>query len=200
MTNETPTEAPKINYDFGAVAARLGQSEEGAKYVTGALDVLADKGLHLGKEARGFIEAAYASKEGIQKASTVYGQKFEEEKENLTPSQILAQYTGVLKGLEKAEKDKFEAIFADEETPLSKITKEYQHAAEVLQIEKANPNSKLINGDMVTRAKEIVEKYNPLLLTINSFEEFGLHEKHRGAAVEATRKRSMSGLAKRLTE
>ncbi|MBT4257832.1 hypothetical protein HOD88_01455 [archaeon] len=201
MAKKTQTqETPTTDYKYGMIAAKLASSQDGAKYVTGALDVLAKNGLHLGEEAQGFISGAYASQEGIKTAIGTYAGQFVEQRGKTTPSEFLAQYGGVLKGLEPEEKERIEAVFSDETTTIAKITAKYDEAMGVIQFAEGNPKSKLITQEQVVAATKTRDRYAPLVEAMDKVEQFGLHEAGRSAAVEASRKRSMGGLARTLLE
>ena len=58
-------------YVNGELAANMLRNRTDFKYVKGALDVLAND-LDLSEEAKGFIEGAYRSRQGIETASMVY--------------------------------------------------------------------------------------------------------------------------------
>ncbi|MBA7624318.1 hypothetical protein ES703_31725 [subsurface metagenome] len=182
-------------YQYAGLAASLATSKEGAKYVPGALQVLAgDKGLKLGEEALGFIRGTQASEEGIKTAINVYNKKFQEERGKYKPVDLAKWYGSVLSGLEYTEEAKISIALAKNNETLKDILEKVRKAEYILNY-KAQDD--LFTSEQRSEAKETMEEYNEVLNIMATLDNYKFEEL-RSDAVEATRKGSLEDLVKTL--
>lgn len=182
-------------YQYAGLAASLARSEEGAKYVSGALQVLAgDQGLKLGEEALGFIRGTQASEEGIKTAINVYNKKFQEERGKYKPVDLAKWYDSVLNGLEYTEKTKISIALGKNNETLKDILEKVRKAEYILNYKTQDD---LFTSEQRSEAKETMEKYNEVLNIMATLDNYKFEEL-RPDAVEATRKGSLEDLVKTL--
>jgi len=114
-------------YQYAGLASRLIGSEESARYVPGALEVLAGKGgLNLGEEALGFIRGTQASEKGIETAINVYHAKFEEERGKYNPGDLIQWYDSVLGDLNTEEKETIGRTLGEYKETIGEIKKKVE--------------------------------------------------------------------------
>ena len=182
-------------YQYAGLAASLAGSQEGAQYVSGALEVLAgDKGLKLGEEALGFIRGTQASEEGIKTAINVYNQKFQEERGKYKPIDLSKWYDSVLTDLEDTEKIKILTALEKHDETIKDISEKVRKAAYTIS-DKAPKD--MFTPEQKSEAKETIEKYSGVINIMATLDNYKF-EKLRIDAVEATRKRSLEDLVKNL--
>lgn len=179
-------------FAYGGFAGSILNSKESNQYVTGALDALAEK-LNLGEDSKGFIEGAYASKEGVQKAASVYSNIYQEKISESKGSDLVNWYTGSLQGLEDSEKSKIEGILtAHGNETLKEISAKIQNASYVLRAPEG-----MFDETKINEANETLGKYQNFLEIQNKLETFKMEE-FRPEAVIKSRQRSLKDLASRL--
>ena len=179
-------------FAYGGFAGSILNSKESNQYVTGALDALAEK-LNLGEDSKGFIEGAYASKEGVQKAASVYSNIYQEKISESKGSDLVNWYTGSLQGLEDSEKSKIEGILtAHGNETLKEISAKIQNASYVLRAPEG-----MFDETKINEANETLGKYQNFLEIQNKLETFKM-EDFRPEAVIKSRQRSLKDLASRL--
>lgn len=182
-------------YQYAGLAASLATSKEGAKYVPGALQVLAgDQGLKLGEEALGFIRGTNITKEGIKEAINVYYQKFQDERNKYKPVNLVDWYDSVLNGLEYTEKGKILIALGKNNETIGSISEKVREAMYTLS-DTAPKN--MFTSEQKSEAKETIEKYKDVLDIMETLDNYKFEEL-RSDAVEATRKRSLEDLVKTL--
>ena len=182
-------------YQYAGLAASLARSEEGAKYVSGALQVLAgDQGLKLGEEALGFIRGTQASEEGIKTAINVYNKKFQEERGKYKPVDLAKWYDSVLTGLEDTEKKKILVALKKHDETIGSISEKVREAMYTLS-DTAPKN--MFTSEQKSEAKETMEQYDGVINLMATLDNYKFEEL-RPDAIEATRKRSLEDLVKTL--
>lgn len=182
-------------YQYAGLAANLAGSREGAMYVPGALEVLAgEKGLKLGEEALGFIRGTLASKEGIQTAIKTYAEKFEEKRGEYKPADLTDWYDSVLTDLGEEEREKIEGALKEHDEPLKSINEKYERAS---YIASDDAPKGIFTPDQIADAKKTLKKYENLVTVLATLDNYKFEEL-RPDAVEATKKKNLEALAKKL--
>lgn len=176
-------------FQYGKLAGNL--IEENPAYAKGALDVLAGD-LGLTDEAKGFIEGAYTSEEGLKKAAEVYTNSFNEEFEKLKTSDAFSWYESTLSGLDDAERDKLKNAFTKEDVDFETINKEYQKAAFTIQAPEG-----MFDDAAKNAAKDTLKKYQETIQLKQAFDQYKF-ESLRDRAVKASGKREFKDLASKL--
>ena len=185
-------------YQYAGLAASLATSEESAKYIPGALEVLAGaKGLNLGEEALGFIRGTQASKEGIETAINVYNQKFQEERGKYKPIDLSKWYDSVLTNLKDTEKTKILTALEKYDETIKDIGKKVKLALRVVNSQEDDDLKDEYTPEQVSEAKDTLKKYQDVVSVMAALDNYKFEEL-RSDAVEATRKISLESLVKKL--
>lgn len=180
-------------YAKAALAAKMLEGREDVKFVKGALDAFAhDAGFS--DLAKGFIEGAYRSKEGIQMATKVYSEAQRKEMESVTGADLHTWYsTDVLSGLSPADAATFQAkLTAHGTETYGDITRAYRKAASI-----ANAPEGDYTAAEVSNARVTIDKYNAFMVAQSELQDFKL-ESLRASTLDFARKRHLKDLASRL--
>lgn len=198
MTNPIPDYSSFEKYMYGALAARLGSSEESSRYAPNALELLAgSKGLNLGEEAEGFIKGTRASEEGIKTAIGIYAGKFNEKREEYKPSDLVAWYSPLLADLDSGDKDKITGILGKHNESLKSINKKFKIALKIVKDSKDKDLKELYTTERISEAEETLKKYEKIMQTLNVLDNYKF-EGLRPDAVNEARKEDLKGLAPKL--
>ena len=197
MTNKTnekkeTTKSFNDKFAYGILAQRFLRNKETADYATGALDILAKEGLGLSEEAKGFIEGAYSSQEGIETASNIYAGNFANEMGKAKPSELTSWYNPVLSSIEDADKKTILSTLSKQTETVADIEKKYMEAQY-----KTNAPKGMFKDEEVTKAKDTLKNYNEFFQVKGTLDNFKF-ESLREKAVNATRDRKLTGLASKL--
>lgn len=176
-------------FQYGKLAGNL--MKENPAYAKGALDVLAGD-LGLTDAAKGFIEGAYASEDGLKVAANVYTKSFDEEFGKLKTSDAFSWYESTLGDLDASEKDKIKNAFTKEDVDLNTVQKEYQKAAFTLQAPEG-----MFDDAAKDAARDTLKKYQEIMALKESFDQYKF-ESLRERAVKASGKREFKDLASKL--
>ena len=191
MENKNQETPDFQRYQYGALAGDL--LEQGSKYVTGALEVLAgEKGLDLGEEAEGFIRGTQSSEEGVKTAIQIYNAKFQKKFGENDISSLGSWYDPVLRGLDKEGKDKILEVLGKHDISISGLREEITKAAYILKAPK-----ELFAEDKKDKAKEVLKRYQEVAQVLNTLDSYKM-ETLRPDAVNATRVTELKGLASKL--
>ncbi len=183
-------------YQYAGLASRLIGSEESARYVPGALEVLAGKGgLNLGEEALGFIRGTQASEKGIETAINVYHAKFEEERGKYNPGDLIQWYDSVLGDLNTEEKETIGRTLGEYKETIGEIKKKVEEFMYKLKAPEGIKDK--FTPEELSEAKEALKKYEKVLTVMEILDTYKFEEL-RPAAVNATRKIELKGLASKL--
>ncbi len=179
-------------YQHGALAAQL--LREKSPYTANALEVLAgERGLNLGEEAEGFVKGTYASQKGIETATKIYSDKFDEERGTYTPGEAARWYDPVLEGLEPEERASIVGILESKDETIADITKKVGDAAYVLQ----SPEG-MFTEDKLSEARSTIEKYQGVMKVMGDLDQYSI-ENLRPEATNEARLQNLKGLAAEIT-
>ena len=109
-------------FKYAGLAIHFLESGE-EKYVLGAMDALTED-LGLSDDAKGFIEGAYSSEQGIQTALQIYGKHYGESFNKLTGNEIAKHYESTLKDFDEQNAKKIKSLLEKQTNNLEKITEE----------------------------------------------------------------------------
>ena len=194
MTSETLSFE---QYQYGALAANLAQSNEG-EFASGALEVLAGaKGLNLGEEALGFIRGTQASEEGIKTAISTYNKQFQDERSKYKPADLADWYDSVLKGLKKEDKEEYLSTLGKHDETIKTIRKKVKIASRIVKAQEDDDIKGEYTPEQVSKAKETMDKYRNVFSVMAALDQYKFEEL-RPVAVEAARKKDLEALAKKL--
>jgi len=192
MTNQRPN--PE-KYQYAGLAKRL-FTEKDVRYVPGALEVLAGKdGLNLGEESLGFIRGTQASEEGIKTAINVYHAKFEEERGKYKPADLITWYNSVLSDLNPEERETIAKTLGEYKETIGEIKKKVEEFMYKLKAPEGIKDK--FTPEELSKAKEALKKYEKVLTVMEILDTYKFEEL-RPAAVNATRKIELKGLASKL--
>ncbi len=182
---------------YATLAAQLAQSEEGARYIPGALDSLAGpEGLDLGEDALGFIRGSQASEQGIKTAIETYHNLYNKKKsDQVVNTELLNYYQNaeVFNNLEDADRDKLVREFTRHQgLTFGQIEEQIKDA----QYKLSDPEN-YFTDDQKDGARQILEGYQKFI-AVEEMSERYLMESLRPDSVNATRVREMKNLADRL--
>ena len=185
-----------MKYRYGALAGRLAQSEESARYAPSALEMLAgSKGLNLGEEALEFHKSyGEQTPEQIQNSAKVYYQKFQEKRGEYKPVELASWYSDVLSSISPEDAKKITGKLAEYDETLASINEKYVAADHLLSGVKKGIK---YADDKIAEAKKIKEKYQVVLQIIGILDNYTF-EDLRTDAVKTARKTELEGLASRL--
>lgn len=180
-------------FAYGALAENMRNKRVDDKYVKGSLDALADN-LGFSDTAKGFIEGAYMSRQGLEMATTTYAQEHEKEMQTVTGTNLKDWYTGdVLDGLSDVDKASFNnALEKHGAETFGDISRQYRLAAT-----KVNAPEGDYTEAEVTAARDIIEKYQTFMIANNELQDFKL-EGIRANTLPFARKRHLKDLASKL--
>jgi hypothetical protein len=173
-------------YQYGALAGRLLQSEEGGAYIGGALEQLASD-LGIEKSAEGFIHGSMASERGLELAAGSYAGKYEKAIGELT-----------VKGLYDAYKEYFEGNLSNEEKEI--VKKKYDtndtNIGELKKkIAKLRHNEKSPDAKERENAKKELENYKDIISMFMIIQD-NLYKNLLPKAIERTNHARLKMLAK----
>lgn len=190
---ETRTSREHEKYWHARSAAVLAKRGE-MPYAKGALEALASSdGLNLGDEALGFIRGAQASEEGVKTAINVYEGLFEEKRGEVNVGDLVGEYDIILEGISDDDKAALTGYFTRHSgETLNQIKDKVKKASYIIQ----DPTG-TFTDDKKTEAREILEKYQGFLVTLDVLDNY-MVERLRADAVDAARKRDLEGLVERL--
>lgn len=182
-------------YQYAGLAASLAASRESAMYAPGALEVLAgERGLNLSEETLGFRKGTQASKEGIQTAIQTYAEMFEAKRGEYKPADLTDWYDSVLSDLGEEEREKIERALKEHDEPLKSINEKYERAS---YIASDDAPKGIFTPDQIADAKKTLKKYEDLVTVLAILDNYKFEEL-RPDAVEATKKKNLEALAKKL--
>ena len=187
-------------YQYAGLAGRLATSEDGARYVPGALETLVGpKGLGVGEDALGVMKAFRtfegddpASQRRIQEGIVAYAKRFEEKRAKYKPAELAGWYQPLIADLDKEDQDKILAALNEHDETLASIRDEYDKAAYIYKAPKG-----LFSPEQKAISKKIMEKYENVLLTMQTLDNYKF-ETLRGDAVDSARKTDLKNLASKL--
>ena len=125
-------------YQYGSLAGRLLQSEEGRAYVNGALEQYAsERGIE--ESAEGFIQGSRASEKGLEIAAMNYARKYEKAMGELTVKELYDTYEEYFgDGLSNEEKEIVRKKYEANNTNVGELKKKIAE----LQHDEKSPNAK----------------------------------------------------------
>ena len=181
---------PELNkFAYGALAGKMLNERADDKYVKGSLDALAHS-LDLSEEAKGFIEGAYRSKQGIQTAVEVYSKSFREEMNTATGTDLKNWYAeNMFEGLSDTDRLTLETkLTTHGDQTYGDISRQYRLAAT-----KANAPEGDYTPEEVAAAREVAAQYQDFIVVNQELEEFKL-ESIRSEAINFGRRRALREL------
>lgn len=173
-------------YQYGALSARLSQSEEGSSYIGGALEQLASD-LGIEESAEGFIHGSMASEQGLKMAAGVYAKKYENALGELKISELYNFYKkDIDKYLEDDEKEIISKKYASDNTNLGDVKK---------KIAKIQHNLKSPDEKERKDAEKAMKEYQNISILLHIVQD----EQYKNLlpkAIERTNKNLLKNLAK----
>jgi hypothetical protein len=181
-------------YQYGALAGRLAQSKESARFAPGALEILAGaKGLGLSDEAIKYHKSfGEQSPEQIGSAIRAYAGQFEEKRARYKPGELADWYQPVLEGLDQTEKDKIVAYLKTYDESLGQINENLEDASTI-----SEASDRLYTPEKKAEAKRILERYQPLAALLQTLDSYKF-ESLRLDAVDSERVKKLKDLASKL--
>jgi hypothetical protein len=182
-------------YAGGELANRFYNSRESRDHTKGALQYLASE-LEIEEKAKGFIDGAMASREGMKTAAEVYSSKYKEALESTSILDLKNHYDSNISEYldeEKAEIVRNEFNLFSNET-FGDIAGKIRKAEYVLNGE---DNGYGFSEIEKKKAREDIEKYGRIA-TIISYLENIKFENLRGEAVKRTHKTDFKDLIEKL--
>jgi len=182
-------------YQGAGLAASLARSEEGQRYLSGALEQLAED-MGVSESARGFIDGALSSDEGIKAVLGSYGQKYQESKNSLNVGELFSSYEDVLNSYLENQEDSAKImgeVNKYSEENYGNIMKKIFSAKHVIDGEGKYDFS----NDEKESAKRTIEQYGNLVEILGTLES-ARFESLRLKAVEKTNKLKFKQIASKL--
>jgi hypothetical protein len=182
-------------YQGGELARRFYSSDENRVYTNGALYQLASD-LEIEEKAKGFIDGAMASEEGIKKAIADYSKKYKEGFESCSVDDLKSHYEKFIAGyLENKEANKVrKELDRFSKENMKDITSKIKKAKYILDGEK---NNYTFSEEEKKEAKDTIEKYGKILTIIQYLEDIKF-ENLRKPSVERSQKIDFKNLVDKL--
>lgn len=191
-------------YQYGALAARLFESEKDPKYALGALEVLVGReGISLDTEdALGLFKGAYKAYEkgekmALQEDTKNWNQKFKEKRGEYKPLELAKWYSSVLSDLSDGDKAKILGALGEHDESVASITSKYRKATRVLKDSKDEDLKDLHTEEAVAAAMKTLQKYQNIYVLMQNLDDEKFEEL-KPKAVRASRKKRLEGLASQL--
>lgn len=179
-------------YQNGALAGLFSSSKQDSIYVNGALYELASS-MGIEEEAKGFIDGAMASREGVKTAIGVYSEKYQHALEDVNIEDLQTHYNEFIEGYldeEKVGKINGELLKFSKEK-FGDISKKIKRSEYIL---KGKDTYDFSDGEK-EEAKATIEKYKNLVTILETLEQIKFEQLRPNAV-----RRSQKNLLETITE
>jgi hypothetical protein len=174
-------------YQYGSLAARLLQSQDGGLYVPGALEQLASD-LGIKESAEGFIQGTMASEKGLETAVMTYAGKYEKAMGELTIKELYNTYKKCFEGnLSYEEKEIVDKKYSFNEAKVGEMKKKIAK----LQHQAKSPDEKERE-----KAKKELEEYQDLVYLFTIVQD-NLYKNLLPKAIERTNQMRLKELVRK---